>query len=1028
MSKRHFFFTFLSLILFYQGITAQSYKIQKIPVENNTGSAVLRKLLYVDSDGFIWYSTYNGVVREMGVDRVLYPLDAGENKNILFISNFHETKEGLFWFLTKYGAVQLNPNTKEVLWIKIEGEIIDDVSTELTNITQDNDGNIWFSNNNTLFRFSQDGKTVEYSLNALEETKNIGYIKFLIHKKGSLFFGTSQSEYIFKFIPQKQSFSVEKSSAFVKTLDDKVLFENKTSNLFSSKKNGRYWFENESYAFKYLESLDQYVFHIPSYNLKVGPNGKVYSYEANAIQVFEMVKGGGQLELKQVKTITLAAEIMDISLDKENNVIAITQDGLFYIQRSFFTSYLNSFKTPPVSARSFGTDQKGNLYVYTQSGFFIKRKNEATFKPITFFKEGTNKPLPIAFYGFLQQDHNTLWLYGFSESLYKINLHKGTFTSYYPPKPFPSNIYTHIKDLELIDEKHILYGSNEGLYLFNTKTNIFLNKSQLNDSINIEKANIHDILLSKNKSTLWIATEEGLYKKNRKSGQVIHYSEESTTHKIISNKVTIIHEDINGYIWIGTQAGLQKISPSSELPQILSVKDGLKNDHIVGILEVGSDLWLGTYNGLVQYNTSTKSIEVFHSESGLPSDEFNAKSFYKEDNNSLYFGGINGIVNFNPTENSSNKDNPKLVMVEAKRFDDTLNTYKTLSFPLDENVQFDLPYNKNYIKFSFAINDILGGEKNIYQYRINPLRDDWISLESFNKLELLGLESNDYSIEVRGFDSNGNPTNILTYNVKVEQDFYRSNMFRLLLALILILGIVTLSLYRRHTLKESFRQKNKLVALEAKALRTQMNPHFIFNAMSGIQSTMIIKGEKEANKYVNSFSKLLRATLDMTNSEFITIENEISYLKSYIHLEEMRSNKQFTTSFSVSKNIDIKEEKVPCMMLQPIVENSILHGFPTKKENCLLSISFQKEEDLLILEVTDNGIGRKLSEKNKQRLGKDYKSWAIQILEERVKNANFLKKDTISVEIIDLIEENLPLGTQVIIKFRSKQRALKNNS
>ena len=242
----------------------------------------------------------------------------------------------------------------------------------------------------------------------------------------------------------------------------------------------------------------------------------------------------------------------------------------------------------------------------------------------------------------------------------------------------------------------------------------------------------------------------------------------------------------------------------------------------------------------------------------------------------------------------------------------------------------------------------------------------------------------------------------------------------------MILVGLTLSwhFYRKSILKSKYEQQHKFTLLETKALRAQMNPHFIFNALNSIQSVMILKGEKEANTYLVSFSKLLRHTLDMSNSEYISLKDEIDYLKSYLALENLRLNRDLNYYFDVPDYTDTKEIYIPCMLFQPVVENAIVHGLVPKKNDKKIYIAMTIKDDMLIAEITDNGIGRDAAQRRKENDKPSHKSWATHVMNERINISNSLYQKKISFNIMDLEQDGKPLGTKVILSIPIKMNDL----
>ena len=155
--------------------------------------------------------------------------------------------------------------------------------------------------------------------------------------------------------------------------------------------------------------------------------------------------------------------------------------------------------------------------------------------------------------------------------------------------------------------------------------------------------------------------------------------------------------------------------------------------------------------------------------------------------------------------------------------------------------------------------------------------------------------------------------------------------------------------------------QQQIAKLEAHSLRAQMNPHFIFNALNGVQSVMMLQGEQMANRYLGVFSKLLRFTIEMTNSEMISLEDELGYLNSYVELQNMRLENGIDFMIDVDSTVDVTQCFLPTMMLQPLVENAIIHGVSSLKNKCIIILKIERVKNILILKVEDNGVGRKES-------------------------------------------------------------------
>jgi LytS/YehU family sensor histidine kinase len=210
--------------------------------------------------------------------------------------------------------------------------------------------------------------------------------------------------------------------------------------------------------------------------------------------------------------------------------------------------------------------------------------------------------------------------------------------------------------------------------------------------------------------------------------------------------------------------------------------------------------------------------------------------------------------------------------------------------------------------------------------------------------------------------------------------------------------------------------KQQILLAEQKAVRSQMNPHFIFNSLNSIQHFIIDKDEKNANSYLSNFSKLIRKTLDSSKFNTISLKEEVETLKLYLQLEQLRFENRFEYRLEIDPKIDQDETSIPTLILQPIIENAIWHGLMPKKNKGNLDIMFELlTANRLLVSVQDNGVGRKYSsEINKKR--KQHVPMGIENIRERLALLNKLNKTNMSIGIVDLQSDNgEPEGTRVEI-------------
>jgi len=210
----------------------------------------------------------------------------------------------------------------------------------------------------------------------------------------------------------------------------------------------------------------------------------------------------------------------------------------------------------------------------------------------------------------------------------------------------------------------------------------------------------------------------------------------------------------------------------------------------------------------------------------------------------------------------------------------------------------------------------------------------------------------------------------------------------------------------------------ELAELKVTSLRSQMNPHFIFNSLNAIKQYIISNEKQNAVYYLNKFSKLIRKILTSTREKEISLAEELETMELYVNIENIRFNNEIDFTLKTDKNLNLDTIKVPALILQPFLENAIWHGLSSKKENKKLSISVKKiDYNHIDITITDNGIGRAASAKIKDKKLHKKDSIGIALTEERLSNFAKTYQNNYSITFTDLIHNNSPIGTKVGLKI-----------
>ena len=340
------------------------------------------------------------------------------------------------------------------------------------------------------------------------------------------------------------------------------------------------------------------------------------------------------------------------------------------------------------------------------------------------------------------------------------------------------------------------------------------------------------------------------------------------------------------------------------------------------------------------------------------------------------------------------------VNTKAHTYIDGTNTSTVIKLPRNYNHIFVSLEDDSSIQYAYKVT----GEASLSQWK-----------NAGSEIHLVGLSRGDHELHIRGERDGQFSSNVLQYDIFIKTPFYLTwwcISIYIVLALLLFYAFISLE----SKLLEERRDRNLEVSnLEAKAYRAQMNPHFIFNALNGMQGAMVLGGEKEFNKYMASFSRLIRDTIDMSSVDKVTVADELRYIKNYVELQDHRLDQKIDLEINVAPKIVQKAVYLPCMMLQPIVENAIVHGLIPKKDTGEIKIKFDLENEMLRISVTDNGIGRAAAAAQKEGYAK-YKSHATQIMRDRIDIFNYYNKQKLSFEMIDLYnDDGTPSGTKAIL-------------
>jgi len=494
------------------------------------------------------------------------------------------------------------------------------------------------------------------------------------------------------------------------------------------------------------------------------------------------------------------------------------------------------------------------------------------------------------------------------------------------------------------------------------------------------------VAFSSRDSVLYAATTNGLlYFSPGGSGKIQYQGKDIYGSQIKS--------DSDG-VYVATYAdGLYFIN---ERQQAIHVNNNSISKTIYKMAKCGDNIWMIGDEVLQQYNIKNNTVKNYTYADGLPIAEFKDVLVYQH---KIFLATTEGLVAFDEALNNQNKTAPVLVLndflVNGRAVDLAANKY----FQTGEN---NVEISFSLLSFKSSVNNEL------IQYKIN--NGDWQNLaKGSRQLNLPSLAAGSYNIQVRAFNEDGIATEkYLVFTFAIAAPFYKTGWFVVLMILAGMALVFIISMIRLRNI----RQKNELVSQKIKleqalqqsmlaSIKSQMNPHFLFNALNTIQSYIYTSDKENASRYLGKFSELTRMILDMSNKEIVAVAEEIKALQLYLELEQIRFEDKLMYSLNVDENISTETSYIPSMLIQPYVENAIKHGLLHKKTDRQLLVSFVKKDTGIMVTIDDNGIGRKRSAELNKAKTKHHESFATGANEKRLQILNKGMQQHIYLEIID---------------------------
>ena len=978
----------LLIFFFFSAFPIISQELNYIHYTSNDGlpSSTVYRVLQ-DKKGFIWFATELGVSRFDGKKFTNYSSKDGLLDNTIL--EMYEDSKGKIWLLGLSGRVAYILNNKihsgqnDTLLAKVHAK------GWLTSIIEDKKGNIWIGSKfDQLFKISE--SKIE-TITASEYIISLGLIddKIIFYcANGKMFI--INPDYSIRDISAQPFFQSQNYENIGKVIfsENRMIFSTPNKIILSRLNDEK----AEIIGEKNIGQANIQFLGIKNDFILAGT-------KRGAILLDK------QLNIKQ--SFLQNQSISCIYYDREDNLwFTTSNDGVFFLPKSQISNFSDGFNNSELKVNDIIYSKKmksiiiatdnGNIYTLKNKNGFIKDETHNGFPSL-------NRILDIA-----ESDKGEI--YGASDyGLF--NKSNYGFISVNSSTPFPS-------------DKKVIYSKRKGFFVGSYN---HLRFTKDNKSAIIGTGRISSLFEDKN-SNLWVGESRGLFflskfhldslieKKYQSTIQIEKnifenriFMKWSEKDSIFLYKPNDIKQTNDGAVWVALQGkGIVRISVSGELSKF-NTFSGLSSDICKIILpENDSVIWVGTNNGLNRLTFSAGTflnpkVKIVTANSGITSDDINALEFQQD---TLWIGTHNGVSFFKKSELFDNKISPPVYITNIK-----INATDTL---VQQN--FSLHYQQNSIEFDFVGLSYQVPNSVVFKYKLEGLDSQWKTTTS-SYIQYNFLPPNSYKFYVLAKNNDGlwsaSPDSLF---FTIRPPFYNTWWFissLLLLIAGMIFGFVQFRISQVKN-KEEFKTRlnQAIVEGELKALRSQMNPHFIFNSMNSIKYFISKNDSESANKYLSKFSKLIRLILDNSRHHSISLAEELSALKLYLELESMRFGEKFSYEIKVSSEINSDITEIPSMMLQPFVENSIIHGIMPKSSSGSVIIEISKRNNQLFFVIEDDGVGRK---KNEQNIN-FHQSVGISVTRQRLEIMTASLSSKSEIKITDKTDDKgNPIGTKVEI-------------
>lgn len=774
-------------ILFPSGITAQTDQLTFKHITSNDGlSQNFVSAIYQDKYGFMWFGTKDGLNRYDGYEFKVYRSNPFDTSSLSgnFISSIFEDSKGRLWI----GSNVLNLyNSENDDFKRIDLSphyVISNTSNKVekvNSIVEDKNGFLWLGTNNGLIKYDPDKKIFKtFYLDQEKNSKLLDNVILSLNADDSiLLVGTQNGLKILNINSPANSKTKfirvsHPGSSEIMTSQRTILSQQTTSTnlLYAGTPSGLVKINLSSLKSEFIPYVGHKFFPFwlnrvisivqdKNKNLWLACSGSLVIYNPfqNSFKYyFHNPKEENSLSLNSLTSMFVdrGGKIWIGTAGKGINVFDQNRKE-FYLYNGLVDK--EPFKSS-FSVSAILSDSKNNLWIATMQNLFRydRAKREYSLFDLKYGPKGEITSI-------VEDNNKNVWV-STSGGLYKISFPESKVIYFNHSPSNAGSLRDDFVRLLFVDNKGKLYALNANyLSKYDEKSNSFthykLNFSEDKNSILVIRA-----IYQSSESSLWFGWNEGLVKYDLENQEKIVFVHQPGNNKSISNNevLTISGDPVQPqkFLWIGTQGGgLSRLNLNDNTFSNFSVKDGLPNNVVYGILSSGNELWLSTNNGISKVSFDkygTPSFRNYDVTDGLQGNEFNTGAYSKSVSGELFFGGLNGVNSFYPSRIRDNVYIPTIVITEVKFLKSDYNQKADINATkkiTNINSDITIPYSQNSFIIEFAALDYTATSKNKFKYKLKPIHDDWINLGTQRNVTFTELGSGEYKFILSGSNNDG---------------------------------------------------------------------------------------------------------------------------------------------------------------------------------------------------------------------------------------------------------------------------------